>query len=253
MKWLRLIFSRKWLPEPFNPWDIFVPMEPETEEDLVRRDHALPSRTDADTNEEDSPPRRTDDAPAISTPLPSAAEDDSDEWLGIGACMIAPTRAREEEEQMPNNRKTICVSERDIGLVRRLVNAALHTHSGVTLEYVRVLSSELNQATVLPASRLPPDVVTLHSRVWATDMENGQSMAVTLVMPHQAGARADRISVLSPRGMALFGYEAGDRIDWGPVCRPIRVRVDRVRRTRSQRVDHGPVHPTASGTRSHTP
>jgi regulator of nucleoside diphosphate kinase len=246
MNWLGFLFRRRSFPPPFNPWNIFVFEEPNNEQP--------PIMTESDANAADLPPKGADDSAAVPEPLPKADEDDSEEWLGIGACMIAPWRAREEgEDQMPNNRKTICVSERDIGLVRKLVSTALNTHSGVTLEYVRLLSSELINATVLPPSRLPPDVVTLHSRVWATDMENGQNMVVTLVMPHQAGDRADRISVLSPLGMALFGYEAGDRIDWGPAARPIRLRVDRVRRTRCQRMDPRPVRPTSYGTRIQTP
>jgi len=68
MKWLRLIFSRKWLPDPFNPWDILVPTEPETEETLVRRDHALPARTEADANDKDFPTFGTITTPARRRP-----------------------------------------------------------------------------------------------------------------------------------------------------------------------------------------
>lgn len=133
---------------------------------------------------------------------------------------------------MTDHRKTIRVSERDIRPVRNLVKVALNTHVGMNLAYAMTLDEELRQATVLPPSRLPPDLVVLQSRIWATDRDSGQSMVVTLVMPHQTGASADRISILSPLGMALFGYEAGDFLDWGPVHRPIRIRLDRVRHTR---------------------
>jgi transcription elongation GreA/GreB family factor len=57
-------------------------------------------------------------------------------------------------------------------------------------------------------------------------------MIVNLVMPEHADGTPDRLSVISPLGMALFGYAAGDRLDWGPHQRPIRLKVNRVRRIR---------------------
>ena len=147
---------------------------------------------------------------------------------------------------MPIHHRAICVSNREIGRVRQLVDAALHIHGGVTREYTQLLSRELQQAIVLPPSRLSPDVVTLRAKVAVTDMESGRSMAVRLVLPDQAGSDADQISILSPLGMALFGYKAGDCIEWGPVHRLIRVRIDSVKSRRRPPADARDTRPARS-------
>jgi len=125
-------------------------------------------------------------------------------------------------------RKNICVSENDIGPVHRLVVSALKTHSGVTLEYVRRFAQELRQANIVPATLLPADVIALKSKVWISDMDSGGKQTLTLVLPNDAGRRAELISVMSPMGMALFGYSTGDRIEWGPLQRLIRLQIDSV-------------------------
>lgn len=131
-----------------------------------------------------------------------------------------------------SKRNTICVSDRDLRRMRDLMTSALNIYGGVTLEYARILRDELREARVFPASHMPSDVVALNSRVWATDIDSGAKMALTLVIPEHADASEDRISVISPLGMALFGYQAGDRLEWGPPHRLIRLTVDRVARMR---------------------
>ena len=76
---------------------------------------------------------------------------------------------------------------------------------------------------------LPGDVVGLGSTVEITDLDAGSRMRFTLVVPERATGNG-RVSVLSPLGMALFGYRMGDTIEWGPVSRLLRYRIDDVRR-----------------------
>ncbi len=123
-------------------------------------------------------------------------------------------------------KKNIFVSERDIELVLRLAVSSSKTQSGATLEYVRLLLNELQQANVVPSSLLPATVVALNSKVWLSDMDSGGKQVLTLVLPDDAGRRAEHISVMSPMGMALFGYSTGDRIEWGPIGRRIRLEID---------------------------
>jgi len=91
------------------------------------------------------------------------------------------------------------------------------------------LRAELDRARVLSDGGLPGDVVGLGSTVEITDLDAGSRMRFTLVVPERATGNG-RVSVLSPLGMALFGYRMGDTIEWGPVSRLLRYRIDDVRR-----------------------
>jgi regulator of nucleoside diphosphate kinase len=89
-----------------------------------------------------------------------------------------------------------------------------------------LLGPELERALLCDAAEMPPDVVTMHSRV---KVRLGQSTVkdLTLVYPAElsarepvsaqlagAAGRAELVSVLAPIGMALLGLRVGAGINW---------------------------------------
>jgi regulator of nucleoside diphosphate kinase len=79
------------------------------------------------------------------------------------------------------------------------------------------LEAELLRANVVPRDRIPPDVVTMNSRVVFENQSSGERREVTLVYPGSADIDAGKISVLVPVGTALLGMRVGQSIDWeGP-------------------------------------
>lgn len=79
------------------------------------------------------------------------------------------------------------------------------------------LEQELSRATVVEPPEVPPDVVTMNSRVHFRVDSSGKEFSLTLVYPRDADGSGDRISILAPVGSALLGLGEGDRISWpGP-------------------------------------
>jgi regulator of nucleoside diphosphate kinase len=76
------------------------------------------------------------------------------------------------------------------------------------------LKRELERAIVVSSLALPPDVVTMNSRVRYCDETADVQRVVKIVYPRDADAAAGRISVLSPIGTALLGLSAGQSIEW---------------------------------------
>ena len=76
------------------------------------------------------------------------------------------------------------------------------------------LEQELETAEVVSPEGIPPDVITMNSRVLLEDMDTGQFMEYTLTFPADADVETGKISVLAPIGTAMIGYRAGDRISW---------------------------------------
>ncbi len=76
------------------------------------------------------------------------------------------------------------------------------------------LLSEIHRATVVPASDIPPDVITMNSQARLLDLDQGTTLEYTLVYPHDADFAKGRISVLAPIGAAMLGYRVGDEIEW---------------------------------------
>lgn len=76
------------------------------------------------------------------------------------------------------------------------------------------LLDELYRARIVPGDKLPENVVALGRVVVYRDEATGQEKAVTLVYPEEADISRDRISVLTPVGIALLGLTEGASFLW---------------------------------------
>lgn len=74
------------------------------------------------------------------------------------------------------------------------------------------LLKELEGAIIVEPEKMPNNVITMNSLVNFTDVESGASLKYWLVFPQDADIGQNKISVLSPIGCALLGYQIGDII-----------------------------------------
>ncbi len=95
-------------------------------------------------------------------------------------------------------------------------------------EYLINLGEELEQANVVPSQYIPADVVTMNSQVRIRDLDAGKEMLLTLVFPASADYGQGKVSILTPMGTALLGYQAGDTIEWQAHAGLRRLRVEQV-------------------------
>jgi len=123
----------------------------------------------------------------------------------------------------------IFVSDHDERRLRRLIEARRHSAlAGADREQLNRLTAELDRARILSAREVPPDAVRLGSMVEAEDLEDGEILTVTLVLPQEADAAAGRISILAPLGVGLLGYRVGDEFEWPGPGGILRIRVRRL-------------------------
>ena len=100
-----------------------------------------------------------------------------------------------------SRQRRIIVSENDFAHLRVLAGHAR-------------LAAELQNADILQTRLVPPDVVTVNSRVRFKDESTGEIRDVTIVFPNDADGSLDRVSVLATVGTALLGLAAGESILW---------------------------------------
>ncbi len=81
-------------------------------------------------------------------------------------------------------------------------------------EYLEGLEGELSRGIIVAPADIPPDVVTMNSRVVLVDLDTGEEMVCTLVFPNEADMAQSKISVLAPIGTAMLGYRVGDTFKW---------------------------------------
>lgn len=102
----------------------------------------------------------------------------------------------------------IVVSEPELERLTELLRAAR------TNDVDERLGEELERALVVPSTEIPPDIVTMNSRVTFVDAATGATSTVVLVYPHDADAASGRLSVFAPMGAALLGLAVGQSITW---------------------------------------
>ena len=79
---------------------------------------------------------------------------------------------------------------------------------------LRLLENELKRARIVAPEEVPPDVITMNTRAELLDLETGERMEFTLVLPADANINDGKISILAPLGTAMLGYRVGDEFDW---------------------------------------
>lgn len=79
---------------------------------------------------------------------------------------------------------------------------------------LQALQHELDRAKIVPSEEVPGDVITLNSRAELLDLDTGERMEFTLVLPADANVDEERISVFAPLGTAMLGYGVNDKFEW---------------------------------------
>ncbi len=76
------------------------------------------------------------------------------------------------------------------------------------------LLDEISRARVVAPAKMPKDVVTIGSTVTYRDETTGLEKSVTLVFPEDADIAKQRISLMTPIGVALLGLTEGASFYW---------------------------------------
>jgi regulator of nucleoside diphosphate kinase len=79
---------------------------------------------------------------------------------------------------------------------------------------LETLGTALASAVLVPSHRIPPDVVTMRSRLVLKDTETGARRVVVLSYPEESQPHLGHVSVLTPVGVALLGLSQGAVVGW---------------------------------------
>ena len=123
--------------------------------------------------------------------------------------------------------RTIYITEFDLERLEELLSVAGEFHYRDRSD-LKKLEEELHTCKVVGSREIPPNVVTMNSRVQLRDLDTNEEIVFTLVFPKDADIAAGRLSVVSPVGTAILGYASEDTIEW-PVPGGIRrIKIERV-------------------------
>lgn len=125
------------------------------------------------------------------------------------------------------NDRNIYITQHDLDRLEELIAVARKADT-LDMDYLDKLDDALLAKTSIGSRAVPPDVITMNSRVRLTDPLTGQTQDYTLVFPANADAAAGRISVLAPLGTAMLGAAYGQTIAWEAGGSMRRLRVEEI-------------------------
>jgi regulator of nucleoside diphosphate kinase len=109
--------------------------------------------------------------------------------------------------------RDIVVTEYDRARLRELI-ALVGKHPRHGLGDLQALQSELDRAQIVADGDIPDDVIKLQSHAELIDLDTGERIDFTLVLPGEADVDEGRISIFAPMGTAMLGYRVGDQFEW---------------------------------------
>lgn len=96
------------------------------------------------------------------------------------------------------------------------------------MSQIKFKSNVLQNAQVLDATILNVETVGLLRKVEFTNLNNNKEMAYTIVNPHEANLRENKISIKSPIAEALLGKKVGDVVEAKVPAGIIKLRIDNI-------------------------
>ena len=107
----------------------------------------------------------------------------------------------------------LIMEKKESELLWRMISMSHLTKDRSYRQSVIKLLQEMKTARVVSEAKMPLDVIRLNSEVAISVSENLQR-TYFLVSPEKSDLKQNRISILAPMGLALFGYAKGDELEW---------------------------------------
>ena len=110
-------------------------------------------------------------------------------------------------------RATIYVTNSDRDRLSNMIELTREQDDRANFMYVGKLEDELESAEVVAPADIPPDVVTMRSKVKLKDLDTNEEKIYSIVFPSEANLDEGKISILAPLATALLGYKRGNIVE----------------------------------------
>lgn len=112
--------------------------------------------------------------------------------------------------------RKIVLTREDYEVLKVLVERCWNTGRLDRPQLLRFMQ-ELKTAQVMEPYAIPDNIITVNSTVgyrYLGRTDSGESCEVQIVFPADVGDASDRVSILSPLGLALIGERQGTEIEY---------------------------------------
>jgi regulator of nucleoside diphosphate kinase len=124
--------------------------------------------------------------------------------------------------------REIYISRFDRDRLKELIVVARCFDTHERKNYLDSLDSELDRALIVSPKEVPPDLVTMNSRVLLRDAGTGESLPCVLAFPKDFDHISEAVSILEPLGTFLLGSRLGDVLEVERGGRKVSYKVEQI-------------------------
>ena len=107
----------------------------------------------------------------------------------------------------------IIVEKKEYELLKQIISMAHYYRDKSYRASIEKLNKELQIAKIMSAATIPDDIIRFNSIV-TIDTPGNVKRTYQVVVPEKSDLKENKISILAPMGLALFGYAKDDEIEW---------------------------------------
>lgn len=107
----------------------------------------------------------------------------------------------------------IIIEKREYELLKQIISNAEHNKDKTYKASIEKLTNELKSATIVNDKFMPEEIVRFNSVV-TIQTPFGEPKSYQIVTPEKSDIAQNKLSILAPMGLALFGYAISDEIMW---------------------------------------
>lgn len=107
--------------------------------------------------------------------------------------------------------KKIKITELDYLRLSKILHLA-RDKNDIDIKNLDDLAFEINRAEKIDSKNISPKTITMNSVVKLLNEETKSQIIIKIVYPKEADFKKGFVSILSPLGTALLGYEKGDKV-----------------------------------------
>ncbi|MDR7129615.1 regulator of nucleoside diphosphate kinase [Algoriphagus sp. 4150] len=103
------------------------------------------------------------------------------------------------------------LTKSDYETIKELI---VNTPSHLITKEISMLAKEIELAKKVPDSKIEPQVIRINSHFEVQDVGSGKLLDFQLTLPMHGNLAEKKLSILSPLGVALIGFQEGMEIEW---------------------------------------
>ncbi|MCE7053816.1 GreA/GreB family elongation factor [Algoriphagus sp. AGSA1] len=103
------------------------------------------------------------------------------------------------------------LTKTDYNTIKELI---VNTPSHLVTKEISMLAKEIEKAKKVPDSKIEAQVIRVNSYFEVQDVASGKLLSFQLTLPKNGNLADKKLSILSPLGVALIGFQEGMEIEW---------------------------------------